>query len=90
MNNDYVIVCGDFGYIFTGSRRENAFLDKLEKLRFTILFVDGNHENFDEIVVYYSTTKDSTAREESYAKCVPIIIKGYTEDIVRYVNTIML
>lgn len=55
-----------------------------------LAYVITTYENFDEIVVYYSTTKDSTAREESYAKCVPIIIKGYTEDIVRYVNTIMM
>lgn len=54
--NDYVIVCGDFGYIFTGSRRENAFLDKLEKLRFTILFVDGNHEAFPLIYSYPQET----------------------------------
>lgn len=50
--DDYVIVCGDFGYIFTGSRKENEFLDKLEKLKFTILFVDGNHEAFPLIASY--------------------------------------
>ena len=53
-----------------------------------LAYVITTYENFDEIVIYYSTTNSSTAREESYAKCDPIIIKGYTEDIVRYVNTI--
>lgn len=54
-----------------------------------LAYVITTYENFDEIVIYYSTTNSSTAREESYAKCDPIVIKGYTEDIVRYVNTIV-
>lgn len=54
-----------------------------------LAYVITTYENFDEIVIYYSTTNSSTAREESYAKCDPIVIKGYTEDIVRYVNTII-
>ena len=53
-----------------------------------LAYVITTYDNFDEIVVYYSTTNSSTAREESYAKCDPIVIKGYTEDIVRYVNAI--
>ncbi len=44
-------------------------------------------EDFTEIVVYYSTTNSSTAREESYAKCDPIILKGYTNDIVNYIDS---
>ena len=50
--NDYVIVCGDFGYIFRGSEAEKRYLDKLERLKFNILFVDGNHENFPLIFLY--------------------------------------
>ena len=45
--DDYLIVCGDFGYIFTGKEYEETFLNDLEKLCATILFIDGNHENFD-------------------------------------------
>lgn len=50
--NDYVIICGDFGGIweFSDSNpRENYWLDWLENKPFTILFVDGNHENFDRL-----------------------------------------
>ena len=50
--DDYVIVCGDFGYVFRGSKAENAYLDKMEKLKFNILFVDGNHENFPLLFSY--------------------------------------
>jgi hypothetical protein len=43
---DLVIVCGDFGY-WDHMPEQRYFLDQLEKLDFTIAFVDGNHENFD-------------------------------------------
>lgn len=43
---DYVIVCGDFGFIFTNSKLEQRILDDLAKKEYTILFVDGNHECF--------------------------------------------
>lgn len=43
---DYVIVCGDFGIWDHSEKREND-LDALDALPFTVLFVDGNHENFD-------------------------------------------
>lgn len=44
---DYVIVCGDFGGVWEDSRSERKRLDYLDHLPFTVLFVDGNHENFD-------------------------------------------
>ena len=43
----YVIVCGDFGGIWDGSKTEKYWLDWLESKKYTLLFVDGNHENFD-------------------------------------------
>ena len=42
-----IAVCGDFGGIWDSSNTEKYWLDWLEKKKFTILFVDGNHENFD-------------------------------------------
>ena len=43
---DFVIVCGDFGY-WTASEQQDHWLDWLNRKPFTTLFVDGNHENFD-------------------------------------------
>ena len=43
---DYVIVCGDFGY-WDRSAEQEYWLNWLERKDFTLLFVDGNHENFD-------------------------------------------
>lgn len=50
--NDTLIVCGDFGYIFMGGEKEEEFLDFLAGLPFRLLFVDGNHENFDRLESY--------------------------------------
>lgn len=46
--NDFVIVCGDFG-IWEDNPTERWWLDWLAEKRFTVLFVDGNHENFDRL-----------------------------------------
>ncbi len=48
---DYVIVCGDFGLVFQtegtmGYIEERRRVAEIEKMPFTVLFVDGNHENF--------------------------------------------
>lgn len=37
--DDYMIVCGDFGGVWFGDKRDNAQLDELEQLPFTVLFV---------------------------------------------------
>lgn len=50
--NDKLIICGDFGYIFKGDIREESFLDYMAKKPYQILWIDGNHENFDLINEY--------------------------------------
>ena len=49
---DIVIVCGDFGGLWDGSRKERYWLDWLEDKPFTTLFVSGNHENYDLLAAY--------------------------------------
>lgn len=46
---DYVLVCGDFGLVWCKppSKQEKYWLDWLAAQPYTVLFVDGNHENFD-------------------------------------------
>lgn len=53
---DTLIVCGDFGFIWDGSERENDFLEELGSRRYNILFVDGTHENFDLLSSNYRMT----------------------------------
>ena len=44
---DTLIVCGDFGFLWDGSKDEINVLKKLSKKKYNICFVDGTHENFD-------------------------------------------
>ncbi len=46
--DDFVIVCGDFGY-WHDTPGQRYWHDWLDKKPFTTLFVDGNHENFDRL-----------------------------------------
>lgn len=53
--DDYVIICGDFGAIWSKdgeSLDEQYHLNWLNDRNFTTLFVDGNHENFDRLSQY--------------------------------------
>lgn len=45
--NDYVIICGDFGLVWDLKKEERYLIGELSHRKFTTLFVDGNHENFD-------------------------------------------
>ena len=42
---DYLIICGDFGGVWDGSKEDEKLLDWYARQPYTILFVDGNHEN---------------------------------------------
>jgi hypothetical protein len=46
--DDYVIVCGDFG-VWHSDNTEKWWFRWLSEKNFTLLFVDGNHENFDRL-----------------------------------------
>ena len=48
---DYVIICGDFGYLGR-TREQDYWLRWLNDRPFTTLWVDGNHENFDALKEY--------------------------------------
>lgn len=44
--DDYIIVAGDFGYLFN-RRYWASFVKNVKSIKGKILFIDGNHENFD-------------------------------------------
>lgn len=48
----HLIICGDFGYIWTGDNKEQKQLDYLNKIGVKVLFIDGNHENFNILNSY--------------------------------------
>ncbi len=49
---DYLIICGDVAVCGFDRNRERETREFLKKLPVTTLFVDGNHENFDELNSY--------------------------------------
>lgn len=50
--NDYLIVAGDFGLVWANDKEFEYYKEIFANRPYTILFVDGNHENFDMINNY--------------------------------------
>lgn len=50
--SDYVIICGDFGLLWEKTKTFYYNLEWLSRLPFRILWVSGNHENYDMIKEY--------------------------------------
>lgn len=46
---DVLIVCGDFGYIFSGGKQEESVIRYFAKRKFTTAFVEGTHDNLGRI-----------------------------------------
>lgn len=53
-DGDTIIILGDFGFSFFDgmSLTEGEFYDYLTEKNYTVLFIDGNHENFDKLNAY--------------------------------------
>lgn len=49
---NYFIICGDFGGLWCNDSDERNMLNRLESLPYTVLFIDGNHENYDLLEQY--------------------------------------
>lgn len=48
-DKDFIIVCGDFGIWNDSDGYETMKLNMLSKIKPMVVFVDGNHENFDRL-----------------------------------------
>lgn len=46
---DYVIICGDAGFLWADDKADRYWIDWMAAKPFTTLYVDGNHENFDRL-----------------------------------------
>jgi predicted phosphodiesterase len=49
---DTLIICGDFGFLWDGGEQEEKNLQKIGKMKYNVLFLDGTHENFDLLGKY--------------------------------------
>lgn len=52
---DSLIVCGDFGFLWNGSKEEEKVLRWLGKRRYNLLFLEGTHDNL-ELLSRYPTS----------------------------------
>ena len=77
---DYLIVCGDFGFIWDGSAAERAFIRKLSKKKYTTLFIDGAHENFG-ILDSYEVSKWNGGKVHLISDKVIHLMRGQIYEI---------
>ena len=49
---DVLMVCGDFGFVWDGSKAEQKTLKKIGKRKHDTVFVEGCHENYDLLREY--------------------------------------
>lgn len=74
--DDIVIVCGDFG-IWNGGNEEEWWLKWLSRKKFTICFVDGNHENFDRLYSEFKVVDFHGGKAHKIKANVYHLMRGY-------------
>ena len=72
---DTVVVLGDFGFVWDGSREEQKRLDWLRKRPYTLLFLDGTHENY-ELLAQYPTEERFGGRVQALGGNVYHVCRG--------------
>ena len=50
--DDVLMICGDFGFIWGDSKKEQKNLKKIAAKKYTVCFIDGTHENFEKLNQY--------------------------------------
>lgn len=82
--NDFVIICGDFGGVWNyigETGEEKHWLDWFDEKPFTLLFVDGNHENFDRLLNDYPVVDFYDGKAHQIRESVFHLMRGYIFDI---------
>lgn len=80
--DDYVIICGDFAGVWSylyENEDEKSLLDSFELFNFTVLFVDGNHENHIRLKEY-PRVKFHGGIAHRIRKNVYHLMRGYVYD----------
>lgn len=81
-SGDTIIISVDFGIGFFNGKywSEETFFDYLEEQEYTVLFCDGNHENFDKLK-QYSEVKWHGGKVHMIRSNVIHLIRGEVYDI---------
>ena len=72
---DYLMVCGDFGFIWNGSAEEYKNIKWLSKRKYNIVFVEGAHENF-EMLNKYPVVDFCSGRARQISENIFQLIRG--------------
>ncbi len=82
---DTLIVCGDFGFLWDGGRQERALLKKFARLPYTVLFLDGRHENYD-LLKEYPVTEWNGGKVQAIGENLMHLLRGeiYTIEYETY------
>ena len=82
---DTLIVCGDFGFVWYGDKRDAQALKALSRRKFTVAFVCGVHENYD-LLSGYPTVEWAGGKAQQLCDNVYHLLRGevYTIEGERY------
>lgn len=72
---DTLLCCGDFGFLWTGDKKEQRLLKKIGRFPFTTLFVDGAHENHEKLAEL-PVTEYAGAKVHQLGKRLYHILRG--------------
>jgi len=78
---DYMIMCGDFGFLWSKDKEFTYNLNWLSALPFTILWVQGNHENYDMIAEYPTEQWNGGRVRHIVRKKIILLERGQVFDI---------
>lgn len=52
---DTLLICGDFGFLWNGGKAEQKLLKQIGSKKYNVCFLDGTHENFEQLNSYEAT-----------------------------------
>lgn len=78
--DDFVVVCGDFG-LWNDDKTERWWFKWFEEKNFTVLFVDGNHENFDRLYSEFEVVDFHGGKAHKIRENIYHLMRGYVFDL---------
>lgn len=82
---NFMIICGDFGLIWDWrgeSKEEKYWLDWLNERPFVVLFIDGNHENYERLINDYPVEEWHGGKVQKIRENVIHLMRGEIYDIL--------
>ena len=78
--NDYLIILGDWGGLWSGDKRDEKIINWYNCQPYTTLWLDGNHENFD-LIKEYPITKMFGGKVQKISDKVIHLMRGEAYEI---------